>query len=277
MKLLDLRYTASTLAAAIALAFAGHAAAAIDAGTGGNGELFLSVWNTQGTDDTADDTSFTLDLGQRLSTWASAANPPSLDASKTAPGTLLSFNAAALLNFLSGTTSGDIFWNVSGLDSSGPRRALTTGKSAPTLTNLTLTNAISNGQTYLAGANSLGTHGTDVNVNGSNTATAADGTAFANSGVWGKDFGGRLTGFDNTGNLGDSLSFYLLSTTGTSTSSQTGARVSQFASPAGIAATWKLTQDGLTYSVTAVPEPGTWAMLAAGLLAVGAIARRRAV
>lgn len=275
MKLLDLRHTAGTLAAAIALAFAGPAGAAIDAGTGGNGELFLSVWNTQGTGDTADDTSFTLDLGQTLNTWASATNPPTLDSSKTALGTLLSFTDAALLSYLSGTTAGNIFWNVAGLDANGPRRALTTGTIDPSLTNLALTGAIQKGQTYIAGANGLGTHGTLAN--GSNTATAADGTAFANSGVWGKDFGGQLSGYDNSGNLGQSLNFYLLSTTGTNTSNLTAARVSQYVSPEGVAGHWTLTANGLSYSVTAVPEPGTWAMLVAGVLAIGAIARRRAV
>jgi hypothetical protein len=34
--------------------------------------------------------------------------------------------------------------------------------------------------------------------------------------------------------------------------------------------------DGSSFSVTAVPEPGTYAMLLAGLAAVGVVARRRA-
>jgi len=43
------------LVAAIAFALAGPAVATINVGA--NGELFLSVWNTKGTDDAADDTS----------------------------------------------------------------------------------------------------------------------------------------------------------------------------------------------------------------------------
>ena len=35
--------------------------------------------------------------------------------------------------------------------------------------------------------------------------------------------------------------------------------------------------DNVTLSVTAVPEPGTWAMMLAGMAAVGSVAARRRV
>jgi hypothetical protein len=67
-------------------------------------------------------------------------------------------------------------------------------------------------------------------------------------------------------NVGTSQSFYSISNTAS------GGTNSAYA---GL---WSLNSAGvLTYEVAAVPEPSTWAMLGAGLLVVGAIARRRVI
>ena len=70
--------------------------------------------------------------------------------------------------------------------------------------------------------------------------------------------------FSNGSNVGVSQSFYSIAN---------GASGGLQATYAGL---WSLNSDGLlTYEVAAVPEASTWAMFGAGLLLVGAIARRR--
>lgn len=289
MKLLSL--------AVIGLALSGSVAhAAIDAGSvnPGNGELFFSLWSDNGTVTTADDVSYTRDLGIGINAFASAVNPIALTAQATTAGYTLSFGANALLtNFLSAIPAGaQVFWNVVGNDNLSAKRFVSTAANSAATAPVAALPAQSastsrgvNGQiaTFVGATNTLAntqnaTLSSTVAVNNSNTATFADGNAYAGGVAFGTNIGGR-TLFNTTGSIGDKLPFYLQYETSTT---QTGnALQQQFTSATGVgadgsAAYWTLDAQGnLSYNVAAVPEADTWAMFAAGLLAVGAIARRR--
>jgi hypothetical protein len=261
------------LAAAVALAVSGPAGAAISAGA--NGDLFFNLWNTQGTADTADDTSYTLDTGLSLNQFAGAGTNPSILPDAASPSTRYSIGLDSLgLSFVEGVDAANLFWNIAAVDTSGSRRVLTTGKDAPTgFTNLGLTNIAGGVDLYLAQVNGLQTHSSQDP--GSSVADPINSPlAVASGSLWGTNFGGKLPGYDNSGSILQSLNFYLLSTNGTNaTSAVLGARIEQFAFNPPMQWGFDPTTNSLVYAP--VPEPGTWAMLAAGLLALGAVARRR--
>ncbi|MBT9612617.1 MAG: hypothetical protein IV108_05035 [Burkholderiales bacterium] len=272
--------------AVMGLAAAAPAQAKIANATSGNGELFLSVWHDNGTAVTSDDVSYSRDLGTLLNTWAGAAAPFALNAARTTAGYVESYLAdTKLANFLGSMGVGAVLkWNVVGGDVSGADRVLTTVNGAvvvPSLGNLAaIGTAI---DTHLAAVNPLadtqnGFLVASVNAdNLSNTATASNGNAYSAGVIWGANLGGN-TAFNTTAGLGQELDFYMLYGAGNAAVSTSVSKFTDALNPAS-AAKWQLASNGtLTYSianVAAIPEADTWAMFAAGLLAVGAIARRR--
>ena len=106
-------------------------------------------------------------------------------------------------------------------------------------------------------------------------APAVNGSLFSNNtaspdnvaNALGFNWGGNSP-FATGGTVGSDLSFYQIVRSSSIASNPATASL--------FAGVWNLNVDGvLTYSVAAIPEPGTWAMLTAGLLAVAGIARRR--
>ncbi len=280
------------LAVAVTLAVvAGPAAAAItlstsaNGGVNGNGELFFSVWDTAGTaDDYSDDRSYTRDLGGAMNNWATSANVPVINAAKQAETYTMGFGPDALLtSFLSATAPADfanLRWNVAAVDSSGRDRVLITSKDGlPLPNNAGFRNwAQGGGDAFLAAVNVLPGHGgfTNFGVNGSSISTLADGFSLA-SRYWDNDFGDNSGAMNVAGNIGEKLNFYLLAE---NVAGNNAAKVLSYqyvnAVDPTLPAYWQLGNDGtLSYQVTPVPEAETWAMLAAGLLMIGAVARRR--
>jgi hypothetical protein len=271
MKAVDLKV--KTLAAAVALALSAPATAAISAGA--NGDLFFNLWNTQGTDDVADDTSYTLDMGLTLNQFAQASNNPNILPDAAGPNARYEIGLDQTgLSFIQGVDSANLFWNIAGVDVSGSRRVLTTGTEAPTgVTNLGLVNIAGAVETYLAQVNGLPSH-TSQDAGSSLADPINSSLAVASGGLWGTDFAGRLPGYNNSGNILEPLNFYLLATNGTNINSAVlGARVQQFEYNPPMQWAFDPTSNSLVYAP--VPEPGTWAMLAAGLLVLGSVARRR--
>jgi hypothetical protein len=272
----------SAAAMATAVAFPAHAGIAL--GSTGNGNLFFTAWDTKGTTDTADDSSYTRDLGKFINEFATAATVSAIQTGQTAgvPSVVgaavnISFTPDTLFNTWFGGVSSqsNVRWNVAAGDSAGDKRVLTTVQEGeiPAISNFNFTSVTTAIDVFSAQSNNLGTHGTVID--GSNTATSADGPALGSGLAWGPNFA-QSAGWVNAGGVGEHLNFYLLDQNGSASGNQVLVTQFAFGAPA-TNMVWALNTNGsLVYSAAApIPEPGTYALMGLGLMGVAGLARRR--
>jgi hypothetical protein len=268
----------------LAAGLAAPALATIQDSSLGDGELFWTIIDPNG------ERSYTRDLGVTMSQFLAGVST----------GQSWSVGADAnLSSFIAGTDPanlGGLIWNLAAMDGVGQNRYLTSGLSVPVASGATVTPGVTgnlafsgtilrsfndNADIYLSsvnasssGAPNFSTHGSSTATNGSNVATVADAEAYGGYATWSTDWGAKAVntaGFDNSVSvIGGSTPLWLLQQNGTSTS-----LASQFIQLAYNGAPYEAKWTGTELTITAVPEPGTYALMAAGLVGVASLARRR--
>lgn len=252
------------LAAALVVATSGSAHALILDGnaatSGGNGELFMTLWNQ------TKETSYILDLNIQMNAFLAGVGT----------GAAYSYAADANMTTFLGNAAGDVLvWAIGALDNAGAtatdyHRYITTASNidpTSTLTNLQLQAMGTSGNAMLGDVNA------DIGNNASLIITDPSRVGYAGSAQWGTNWGGTAN-FTATGAFDSTMDLYLVR--------QSTAVFAQRHQPSIYEA---LSFNGQPYQATLdmsgnlylapVPEAETYALMLAGLGLVGWMARRR--
>jgi hypothetical protein len=244
------------IAAAAVLAASGAANAQIDTGATGNGDLFFSIWDNA--------SSYTRGLGITLNDF---------EAEIAAPGLLnIPVVADALFtSFLSTANLAQATWNLVAQDQSGARRSIYTYTSLPgtnidSTVNRTLVAAVGG---FVGRVNAGLAPGADSGV------FAAGSPGYANQAALGVNVSGLLN--FNMGGTAANNSYASGLNLVRVNGAPSGGSATVYTSYAdeGFAVRAYLDSASGNLTISAVPEPETYAMLLAGLGLMGAIARRR--
>jgi hypothetical protein len=255
------------LIALAAMLAAGSANAAIldgsFAASGGNGELFMTVLDSVG------QKSYTLDLNLTMNDFLSGV---------AVSGASYNYAADAnMASFLGGVADvSGLSFAIGAMDASGAtatdfHRYITTASAIDlgnTVTNLNLKQLGSQGAQFLGNTNGM------IGADASLVVTDASILAYADSGVWGSNWGSAFNGV-STGTIGGNLNMYLLSQTSGAFAQRLNSSMYSAIEQVGSPVFANLDMNG-NLMIAAVPEAETYAMMLAGLGLVGfMVARRR--
>ena len=251
------------LAAVMAVSGAANAAS-IDLGATGatsyNGSVVFSIWDNN--------SSYSLNLNTGVAGDSISGINSFLSTITAAPGSSLTFAAdSTLTSWLSNANVAALEWNVTAINN-GTTRSILTSADLPVLP------SAESSTTARAGITSATTIFNNVNANGTQSSAndsviQSNTPGYIGNAAFGTNFGGGINFTDASSALGTSMQMAVLNVKSTG-----GTNVTQAFD--GVTASLDSKGD-LTFSapVAAVPEADTYAMLLAGLGAMGVIVRRR--
>lgn len=251
------------LTAALVLATSGSAHALITDGTGGNGELFMTLL------DEAGQQSYILDLNLTLTDFLAGV----------AGGTEYHFAADANMTKFLGDVAvankSGLRFAIGAMDSFGAtttdyHRYISSAsviELASTKTNNDLKILGTNGNQMVADVNA------DIGSSASLIINDVSRPGFAGSALWGDNWGGAAN-FTTTVAIDQDMGLYLLRQSSGAFAARNSASVYEALAYNGNPYVAKLDMNGNLH-VAAIPEPETYALMLAGLGLVGWMARRR--